>query len=86
MSRRTPLHRALYWGNIHAAARLLEAGAAVNLADHKVPSSWRPPKALHSLQSRLTGNPARRQSTLPSMDKPLSAEASPRHDLRNGCL
>ena len=37
MLNRTPLHRALYWGNIHAAVRLLEAGAAVNLADHKVP-------------------------------------------------
>ena len=35
--RRTPLHRALYWGNIGAAARLLEAGASVHVADHKVP-------------------------------------------------
>ena len=36
LCRRSPLHRALYWGNIHAAARLLEAGAAVNLTDFKV--------------------------------------------------
>lgn len=38
MLRRTPLHRALYWGNIGAVARLLEAGASVHVADHKVPS------------------------------------------------
>ena len=41
MLRRTPLHRALYWGNFGAAARLLEAGASVNVADHKVPGSRR---------------------------------------------
>ena len=44
---RTPLHRALYWGNIHAAARLLEAGAALNVADLKVQPPRIPPQPHH---------------------------------------
>ncbi len=32
---RTPLHKALYLGNLQAAAALLQSGASLDIADHK---------------------------------------------------